>query len=120
MASAMARMPAEPVPLSLMPAPSGTPSRCAPTTTVFPGSPVPVSARTFGWCVRVAEAGLPVVVGLRDRLEGVQVGRELLLGDGLGDLVGGVLLLLSREGAATAPVVVRVRAPARAAEAIRP
>ena len=43
----MARMPAEPEALSLIPGPSGTLSRCAPTTTVRSGPPVPVSARTL-------------------------------------------------------------------------
>ena len=43
--SAISRMVAEPLPLSLMPGPASTLSRCAPTTTTLPGSPFLVSAR---------------------------------------------------------------------------
>ena len=45
--SAVSRMVAEPLPLSLMPGPSTTESRCAPTTTVRPLRPVGVSAITL-------------------------------------------------------------------------
>ena len=44
-ASATSSNDAEPDPLSLMPGPASTLSRCAPTTTTLPGSPFLVSAR---------------------------------------------------------------------------
>jgi hypothetical protein len=45
--SAISSSAAEPLPLSLMPGPSTTESRCAPTTSTLSASPLGVSAVTF-------------------------------------------------------------------------
>ena len=52
--SATSRMVAEPLPLSLMPGPSVTESRWAPTITTLSGSPPLDSAKTF-WVVRTSD-----------------------------------------------------------------
>ena len=78
---ASSRLNAEPEPLSLMPGPSGTESRCEPTIVVLSGLPVGVSAEHVG---RLARGRSRVHDDLARRRVGL-VGQALALGVGDAD-----------------------------------